>query len=53
MNYVNAAPRTLFAAFASTTITVVMAASIIVGMAGLPTHAGNPQMASAQVHIRG
>ncbi len=55
MNYLNAAPSKLFAAFASATITTVVTASITFGMAGLPTQGNTPLMAAAAAHasVRG
>ena len=57
MNYVNAKSSKVTAAVLSTAITVVVTASIVFGMAGLPTQdsvsrmAGNASPASAQVSI--
>lgn len=50
MNYVNAAPSKLFAAIASTAITAVVTASIVFGMAGLPTQGTAQLVATTAVH---
>ena len=50
MDYLNAAPSKLFAAIVSTTITAVVTASIVFGMAGLPTQGNAQLMATAPAH---
>ncbi len=50
MNYVNAKPSKLAAAILSSAVTVVVTATIVFGMAGLPNQGSAPQVASASVY---
>ena len=50
MNYVNARPSKVVAAILSSAITVVITASIVLGMAGLPTQDDASHMAAAAAH---
>jgi len=50
MNYANATPSKLFAVIASTAITAVVTASILVGMAGLPSQGNAQQLAATPLH---